>query len=308
VSGTYPTVTFDGLGTTAQVTLATSELLEVALRIVSEEIRAVDETCSRFRSDSEIAWVQGAEGRPVRVSPLLLEALDVALQAAASTDGAVDPTVGSALRGLGWDLDFSLVAGRVGPARVIVSPAGGWQTIRIDRERGTVQIPAGVEIDLGATAKALAADRCARKVNEAAGVGVLIGLGGDLATAGRGPTEGWVVRVTDDHRNGDSPDGQMIALRGGGLATSSTTVRRWRAGGSDWHHIVDPRTGLPAKEVWRTATVAAATCVDANTASTAAIVFGADAPAWLAEVGLAARLVGPDGEVVRVGGWPEECS
>jgi len=301
-------VSFDALGTTAQVTVASSELPEIALGIVADELKSFDETCSRFRTDSEIAWVHGAEGRPVHVSPLLLEALDVAVQAAANTDGAVDPTVGSALRGLGWDLDFSQVSSRAGPTRIVVSPAAGWQTIRIDRQRRMVQIPAGVEIDLGSTAKALAADRCASKVHEAVGVGVLVALGGDLAMAGRAPEHGWVVRVTDDHRSGESADGQTVTLGGGGLATSSTTVRRWRAGGSELHHIVDPRTGLPVKEVWRTATVAAATCVEANTASTVALVRGADAPPWLAELGLAARLVGPDGSVLRVGAWPGERS
>lgn len=289
-----------------QVTLTTSEALESARRIVSRELEAIDETCSRFRKDSEVAWVHGAEGREVRVSPLLLEALDVALQAAAATDGDVDPTVGPALRGLGWDLDFSQVVRRQELPQVIVSPAAGWQTIRIDRRRGTVQVPAGVEIDLGSTAKALAADRSARKVYEATGADVLIGLGGDLATAGRPPAGGWVVRVTDDHRNGSSPDGQMIALRSGGLATSSTTVRRWRAGGAERHHIVEPRTGLPVKEFWRTASVAAASCVEANTASTAALVRGADAPPWLAALGLPARLVRSDGTVVTVGAWPED--
>ena len=285
--------------------MASPEQLEAGFEILAEELRAIDESCSRFRSDSEIAWVHRAEGRPVRVSPLLLEALDVAVQAAATTDGDLDPTVGSGIRGLGWDLDFSLVAGREEPARIVVSPAAGWQTIRIDRRLGTVQIPAGVEIDLGSTAKALAADRSARKVYKATGVGVLIALGGDLAAAGPAPEEGWIVRVTDDHRNGDSPEGQTVALRAGGLATSSTTVRRWCAGGTEQHHILDPRTGLPAQEVWRTVSVGAATCVEANTASTAAIVRGAEAPEWLVELGLAARLVSSEGHVMTLGGWPE---
>jgi thiamine biosynthesis lipoprotein ApbE len=306
VSVRHPTVAFGALGTTAQVTLTSSEDLEKARCIVSDELRAIDETCSRFRQDSELAWVQGAEGRAVQVSPLLLEALDVAVQAAAVTDGDVDPTVGPALRGLGWDLDFSLVVRRQEPARVIVRPAAGWQTIRIDRRCGTVQVPAGVEIDLGSTAKALAADRSARKVHEATGAGVLISLGGDVATAGRPPGDGWVVRVTDDHRNGSSPGGQMVALQSGCLATSSTMVRRWRAGGAERHHIIDPRTGLPVKEFWRTASVVAASCVEANTASTAAIVRGAAALPWLTELGLPARLVRSDGVVVTVGAWPKE--
>ena len=112
--------------------------------------------------------------------------------------------------------------------------------------------------------------------------------------------------MTDDHRGGRDADGQTVSIDSGGLATSSTTVRQWTAGGQRRHHIVDPRSGVSAPVVWRTASVAAGSCVDANIASTAAIVRGARAPAWLRDLGLPSRLVGADGEVVPLGGWPEE--
>jgi len=99
-----------------------------------------------------------------------------------------------------------------------------------------------------------------------------------------------------------------VSVSAGGLATSSTTVRRWRAGGREHHHIVDPRDGQAAEEVWRTVSVAAGTCVDANTASTAAIVRGRAAVRWLESAGLPARLVARDGAVTRTAGWPEESS
>jgi thiamine biosynthesis lipoprotein len=100
-------------------------------------------------------------------------------------------------------------------------------------------------------------------------------------------------------RNG----GPTVVLRTGGLATSGTVARRWRRGGVELHHLIDPRTGSPAPEVWRTATVAAACCVDANIASTAAIIRGSGAVEWLGELGLAARLVAVDGSEVLLGGW-----
>ena len=96
----------------------------------------------------------------------------------------------------------------------------------------------------------------------------------------------------------------MVSLTGGGLATSSTTVRRWERGPVALHHIVDPATGLPAASCWRTVSVAAATCVDANAAATASIVWGERAPEWLDRHRLPARLVGVDGRVGRVSGWP----
>jgi FAD:protein FMN transferase len=70
------------------------------------------------------------------------------------------------------------------------------------------------------------------------------------------------------------------------------------------HHIVDPRTGMPTSGPWRTVTVAAASCAEANAAATAAIVAGADAPAWLGDHALPARLIGHDGQIIRTGGWP----
>jgi thiamine biosynthesis lipoprotein len=134
---------------------------------------------------------------------------------------------------------------------------------------------------------------------------VLVSVGGDIAIAGPAPDRGWPVLVTEDHAAPLGGHGQVVWLTGGGLATSSITVRRWRRGSAELHHIVDPATGLPAEGPWRTASVGAATCVDANTAATAAIVLGDRAAAWLAERRLPARLVGREGRVVTVAGWPE---
>ena len=268
------------------------------------ELDRIDRACSRFREDSELTAVNRAAGGEVAVSALLVEALEVALRAAAITDGDVDPTVGRAMDELGYDRDFSMVAAARPGVRVRIAPVPGWRTVRLDRARRTVTVPRGVRIDLGATAKALAADRAARAVHEATGAGTLVGLGGDIALCGESPSGGWPVRVTDDHRDLDG-EGETIGLSEGGLATSSTTVRRWESGAGPRHHILDPRRAEPAEEVWRTVSVAAATCVDANIAGTAAIVRGRSAPRWLADAGLPARLVSREGEVVHVGDWPE---
>lgn len=300
------TSVFTALGTTAQVTVADAGALPDAVSIVERELHAIDLACSRFRDDSELTALNRSHGREIEASRLLLEALTTAIDAARSTDGAVDPTVGRAMSGLGWDLDFSVVVARGEPRSIEIVPAGGWRSIKIDHERGTVRVARGVEVDLGATAKALAADRSAAAVAAATGTGALVSLGGDIAIAGPAPEGGWPIRVTDDHRGSVAAPGQTIALSGGGLATSSTTVRRWRAGSAERHHIVDPSTGLPAEEVWRTVSVAAASCVDANVASTAAIVRGRDALSWLEDAGLPSRLVTVDGRVIHAANWPED--
>jgi FAD:protein FMN transferase len=302
------TSTFAALGTTAQVTVTDSRVLPDAVSIVEGELRAIDLACSRFRDDSELAALNRSDGRAFAASPLLLEALAVAVRAAAATDGDVDPTIGRAINALGWDSDFVVIVSRAAQRKIEAVPARGWRSIRIDRARGIVRVPAGAEVDLGATAKALAADRCAGAVASATGGGALISLGGDIAVSGALPAGGWPVRVTNDHRSAPTAAGQTIALHGGGLATSSTTVRRWRAGGAELHHILDPRTGLSAAEVWQTVSVAAGSCVDANTASTAAIVRGRASLAWLEEAGLPARLVARDGATAYTADWPVDTT
>jgi len=237
---------------------------------------------------------------------LLAEAIAVALRAAAATDGDVDPTCGQSLVRLGYDRDFAQLASRrrapAPPSRPV--PAGGWQRVDLDRENLTVQIPAGVQVDLGATAKALAADRAASAIVAATGAGALVNLGGDIAVAGPPPAAGWRIQIAADE-DGISAR-PVIAIRDGGLATSSTGSRTWRRGRKRMHHIINPRTGRSAESCWAAATVAAATCVDANTASTAAIIRSTAAPRWLADLGLPARLVRTDGMVRPVGEWPSE--
>lgn len=307
------------LGTGVRLLVTDAAVLPRARAAVEAELAATDLVCSRFRPDAELVRLNARAGREVRVSARLLDAVTLALRAAALTDGAVDPTVGGALVAAGYDRDFALLAAGAGAGRGrrAVRPrlrlrrrAADWRSVRIDPAESTVRVPAGVRLDLGATAKAACANRAAESAVAAAhevvpGAGVLVSLGGDVAVAGPPPAGGWRVLLAEDHAAPSSAAAPAVTLTGGGLATSSTTVRRW---GDGAHHLIDPRTGRPAAGPWRTATVAAGSCADANIASTAALVLGADAVAWLAERALPARLVGTHGRVVAVGGWPEDAS
>ncbi len=332
-----PTATacWEALGTSVVLRVTEPLWLPRATAILARELDAIDRACSRFRPDSDLTRVNALAGRrPVPVSPLLVEALQVALRAAELTDGDVDPTVGAALVLAGYDCDWSLIQARqehtggwaVGKPSadgrhlykpppgdspsaptLIARRLSGHRTVELDAVRSTVRVPAGIVLDLGATAKAWAADRGARAVWDAARCGVLVSLGGDIASAGgvgSGPTGGWRIHVTDDHRSGPDAPGQTVAIADGGLATSSVAVRRWRRGGEVMHHIIDPSSGAPAHGPWRTVSVAAADCTDANIAATAALVRGERAPAWLDELGLPARLVAHDGAVLRLCDWP----
>jgi FAD:protein FMN transferase len=299
------------------------------------ELDAIDRACSRFRADSELSRVNASDGRPVRIGELLMEALELAMRAAELTGGDVDPTVGRALELAGYDRDWRLLTpceghAGAGPLRsgvprnglarngapigrtrradtIAVRRLSGWRAIALDRKRACVQAPRGVRLDLGATAKGWAADRAADAAARASGCGALVSIGGDIATSGAGPAGGWHIRVTDDHRSQPTAPGQTVAILSGGLASSSTTVRRWRHDGRTMHHIIDPRTGGPAQTCWRTVSVAAASCAEANIAATAVLIRGQAGAVWLEEHGLPARLVDREGNVTAVGDWPAEA-
>lgn len=296
------TTSFPALGTTATVVTTDVAHLLRAVAVIRDEVDAIDRSCSRFRVDSELMRLHAARDRWTTVSPTLFGAVEVALGAARATGGAVDPTVGEALLRAGYDRDFAEIS-PTGPP-IEARPAPGWRAVEVDPERSAIRLPAGLRLDLGATAKALAADRAAAGAVEATGGGVLVSLGGDLAAFGPPPPGGWTVSIADDHADAIGR-GEVVGIPGGGLATSSTSVRRWIRGGLPVHHVIDPTTGAPAAEVWRTVSVTAARCVDANTATTAALVLGEQAVPWLRSLGLPSRLVRPDGRVVRLCGWPE---
>jgi FAD:protein FMN transferase len=303
---------WQALGTGVVLRTVEHDGLEAARQAVEAELAAIDLACSRFRDDSELAQLNACAGRSVRVGPLLLEALEVALRAAQLSDGDVDPTLGRALELAGYDRDWRLLApagGQPAPRPPILARVrAGWRTVQVDRASGTVRLPSGIRLDLGASAKAWAADRAAAAAFRAVRCGLLVGVGGDIATCGTPPAGGWRIHVTDDHRSAPSAPGQTVSIRSGGLATSSTAVRRWSHRGHTMHHIIDPATEMPVLESWRTVSVAAASCTDANIASTAAIVRAGDAPAWLAGLGLPARLVGWDGSVTYLSNWPAQES
>ena len=310
------TDTFSVFGTTATLLVSDAGRLDDARAIADTQLAAVDLACSRFRPDSELSRLNASGGAVIPVSRLFAELVEAALRAARLTGGDVDPTCGQALEEIGYDRDFAVLqaAGarslRSGPAPQSVP---GWRCVLLDRTRGLVQLTNGAQLDLGATAKAWAADRCASLIAAKTDAGVLVSLGGDIAVAGPPPADdgggrggGWGVRVTDDHAAGPDAPGQTVTIRSGGLATSSTTVRTWAVGGQRVHHIIDPATGRSAASCWRTVSVAAGSCADANTASTAAIIRSEAALPWLQESCLPSRLVRQDGTVETTAGWPSD--
>ena len=299
----HATVSTTGLGTDVVMVVSNPADVPIAESVLERGIALFDLACSRFRPDSEISMLHDNPDTWMFVGDLLFDALVVAADVAEQTAGLVDPTVATCMEELGYDRDFALVPTDAPEMSAPPRPAPGWRSIELDHSTRRVRIPSGVRIDLGATAKALAADRIAQEVARL-GTSVVLSMGGDISVAGPAPDGGWPVGLAQDSSSPVGAADQVVALHWGGLATSSTVSRTWRRGRSVKHHIVDPRTGDSASAVWQLVTVAADSCVRANALSTAAVVLGADAPQWLAGFGTPARLVGYDGVVVTTPRWP----
>jgi thiamine biosynthesis lipoprotein len=299
---------FRAIGTIATVVVSGHASADAAQLILRDEIAAIDRACSRFRPDSELEWLHGHSGRPLAVSALLFEALDVAVAVAERTHGAVDPTVGNAMAILGYDRDFEEVRSRplLPPPPGALGPVAGFGHVHLCARTRTVRIPRGVRLDLGASAKALAADRAAARIATQLDTGVLVSIGGDIAVAGPAPDGGWPIGIADDSSITGAEVDQVVAIRDGGLASSSTVVRSWTVGARRVHHIVDPTTGDCAAPYWKLVSASGRTCVDANAVSTAAIVWGADALERLPAFDQAVRLVRHDDTIFTLGEWPAD--
>lgn len=292
---------FVAMGSVNTVVVDDSGALPAAMAIVQAQIREIDQVCSRFRVDSELSRLnRHCCGEEVTLSPLLEKAIVAALQTAEMTCGLVDLTVGKCVEELGYTVSFRDLP-KDGPAlQFAARPVVGWRALVYDPLAHTLRLPAGVSLDLGASGKAWAADRAATEVATRLGTSVAVDCGGDIAVRGPIRQGGWPVRVAPDV---DAANWQDVVVFDGGLATSGTTARRWRRGGVELHHIIDPGTGRPARTPWAMVSVAAATCVEANAAATAAVIMGERAPAWLDDLKLPARLVDENGEVRFAGGW-----
>ena len=300
------TVDWSVWSTTARIVVTDESRLRAAEAMVREELAAIDQAISRFRDDSELARVGSRLPAGAVVSPLVAELVRGALDVAALTGGDVDPTLGNALRVLGYDRDIAEVrsAPVASSASLVVEPlqVAGWTRVHLTGR--WLRVPSDLQLDLGASGKAMAADRSARRVADELDCGVLVSLGGDIATAGPAPDGGWQVLAQD----ADADPAAHVTLRSGfALATSSTQKRAWTTTeGRALHHILDPRSLRPAAPVWRSVTVAATSCLLANALSTAAVVRGYDAIDMLRDASAAAFLVDASGRTITVGGWPAD--
>ena len=238
-------------------------------------INVAEQELSRFRPESGLNRLNSMSGQPVKVSPLLWQVLTTALDAAKATGGLYDPTVLKALESAGYRTSFENMAGREVPLPTPQTPVRSpfsWRDIRLDHQAQTVTLPEGVGIDLGGIAKGWVAHQAAQSLSGAGPC--LVDAGGDIAATGTPPEmEGWPVGVADPFR----PDSDLaiLSVTDHGVATSGVDYRRWTAGGTPQHHIIDPRTGCPARTDILTVTVIAADAVQADLHAKVALILGA---------------------------------
>jgi FAD:protein FMN transferase len=257
---------------------------------------------SRFLAASEISRLNRADGRPVMVSSDTIRAVTAAIDAWRETDGRFDPTVLPALIDAGYDQDFAtLEDDRDGPTphpRFAAAP--GCAGIIIDRVVGAITLPPDVAIDLGGIGKGLAADLVVAELRDGGARGACVNAGGDLRVWGEAPgADGWIVDV--EHL----PE-VRIALADGAIATSSSTKRRWTRGDTTYHHLLDPRQGVPAHTGLVAVTVIAGDAATAEALTKAAFVAGVERGTAIVEgAGATGLLVTDTGSVIRLAGIEE---
>ncbi|MQY22700.1 FAD:protein FMN transferase [Nocardia macrotermitis] len=304
--------TLSAIGTTVVIVCTDARELAFATRLVRARLDELDRAASRFRHDSELwqincrsvelARTDDRGSLRVTVGWTLGSCLRAAMRVERQTEGLVCASLGTMLAACGYDDDLDAVrargaTGASGPAGDDPAPCAA---ATFDEERWQVTVPAGTMLDLGASAKAWAADALATELAARYAGGFLVNLGGDIATGGVPPDGGWAVGVQD----WEGGVQQVVRSTGQAFATSSTRLRTWTHRGSTQHHIIDPRTGRPARTRWAQVTCAGPDAVQANAASTAAIILDERAPGWLAERGVPARLSTAEHEVTTTPGWP----
>jgi thiamine biosynthesis lipoprotein len=265
---------FHAMGTEVGLWLwhADEQVARTALADAEEFFAHTEARLSRFQPDSELSRLNRTAGQPFVASELLYRLVDSALRWRRRTDGIFDPTILNALLAHGYDRSFDTMPLAIEP-KAAHPPANTPRSahIELDRVRQSITLPAGVGLDLGGIAKGWTVQRVAQKLGRLGPA--LVDAGGDIVAAGTPPaTEGWPVGVSHPHQ--PEADLATLILRDEAVATSSLARRRWQFGGETAHHLIDPRTGAPAKTDLVSVTVIAPRLPHAETYAKVALILG----------------------------------
>jgi len=256
-------LSFASMGTTVRLLAPAG----APLPAVRDGIESLAARLTRFTATSELSALN-ADPRPVvPASPLLRHAVAAAVLAARRTGGLADPTLLGALEDAGYATSRVGVAPaslrdalRAAPARRPATPGGRWREVHADHAAGTIARPPGLRLDLGGSAKGLAADWAARRL--APHGRFAVDCGGDVRLGGAHDVH---VRGTDE----------TLHVIDGAVATSGLDRRVWqRPDSSHAHHLLDPSTGEPAWTGLIAATALAPTALEAEALAKTALLSG----------------------------------
>jgi thiamine biosynthesis lipoprotein len=246
------------------------------------EVGRLERKYSRYLETSLATRINRSAGDPegVRVDEETATLLDYAATAFRESGGRFDVTSGVLRRA--WNFREGRVPSRAEVEALL--PLVGWDRVRWERPRIVLPLP-GMELDFGGYVKEYAADRCAALCRERGAAHGLVDLGGDLAVVGPHP-DGSPWRIGIRHPREPGAAMATVSLAGGGLASSGDYERCLVVDGRRYAHVLDPRTGWPVSGL-AAVSVAAELCLVAGTASTVAMLMGAEqGPAWLDRLGL----------------------
>ncbi len=287
------------MGTTISLLLAESQA-EQGTQIVRDLFAEWEQALSRFMADSELSRLNQSAGTPVAVSDLLYSVLATALTAARATEGVYDPAMLEQLEKIGYDRTFDDIRASDFDPIIPGEPGGRWRGIKVNPIYREVTLPSGVKLDFGGIAKGMAVDAALERLDEYNISAALVNAGGDLAVLGHPPTgDVWAIAVPGRERYWSLP------LYHGAVATSGIAHRNWRQGNVLRHHLLDPRTGLPAQSDLWSVTVVADRCEQAEVAAKVAFILGSHQGAdFLRRYHIAGLLVREDGTWESVEPWP----
>ncbi len=254
---------------------------------------------SRFLPESEISALNASAGNWHRASADMIDMLLQSTGFYRETEGLFDPSILPDLTRAGYDRSMDEIRafgakGTIG----IRHPRSSFERLEIDAESGWVRLPSDVQIDLGGIAKGWIVEKAAEILGHA-GASCAVSAGGDILFKGYpGPEDLWPVRVEDPW----NPNREVTRLEvgPGAVATSSVVKRSWLQAGERRHHLIDPRTGLPAETTWASVTVLTESVIVAEVCAKSLLIGGEEGARWLLRrrPGISFIAVGMDGNLV----------
>jgi thiamine biosynthesis lipoprotein len=278
-----------------------SQQAELRLNEVPSWFANWEQIMSRFRPDSELTWLNQQTGSAVHVSPVLWEVMQAAMNAWRDSNGLVSPAILPALEHAGYVKTFRELGDPIPMEeqdRQIREPMAD---IVLNGNDQAVRLPQGMKLDFGGIAKGWAAHQAMQRMSDLGQV--LVDAGGDIAISDSlGDGTPWPIGVNDPFNRGAQIE--RLYVHQGGVATSGRDHRRWQQGGEWRHHIIDPRTGLPAVTDLLSVTVIAETVMAAETAAKVVLILGSEAGLdWLDQrEGMAGLAILENGELLGSNG------